>query len=169
MPEPETPQRPTRRPSGIEQEKSRRLFTVAPLTRRRGVVSPIGRGERGSETHRPESQLPVAESLIFRIPFGTPWYRRWPPSAPGRGPISMSQSAARITDSSCSTTTTVLPWSTRLRRMPTIRERSRACIPTLGSSRTKTVSARQAPRQDVRLTRWTSPPESVRESRSRAR
>ena len=73
LPEPETPQSPTMRPSGIEQLKSRRLLTVAPLTRSRGVVSPIGRGVRVSGVRRPESQLPVAESLTFRIPLGTPW------------------------------------------------------------------------------------------------
>jgi hypothetical protein len=38
-----------------------------------------------------------------------------------------------------------------------------------GSSRTKSVSTSEVPRQEVRLTRWTSPPESVLEVRSSVR
>ena len=72
LPEPETPQSPTSRPSGTEQEKSRRLLTVAPLTRRRGVESSTVRGARTSGERRPESQAPVAESFAFRMPSGLP-------------------------------------------------------------------------------------------------
>ena len=72
FPEPETPQRPTSRPSGSVQEKSRRLLTVAPSIRRRGVVSVTGRGARVAGWLRPLSQAPVTESLALRMPVGFP-------------------------------------------------------------------------------------------------
>ena len=58
-----------------------------------------------------------------------PWATTLPPFFPGRGPISMRVSAARMMLSSCSTTTTVLPCETRWRRIPVRRSMSRACSP----------------------------------------
>ena len=98
-----------------------------------------------------------------------PWKTISPPRAPGSGPTSITWSAARIIASSCSTTTTVLPVSVSVRMMAMRRSMSRGCRPTLGSSRTKSVSTSEVPRQLVRLTRWTSPPESVLDGRSSVR
>jgi hypothetical protein len=76
---------------------------------------------------------------------------------------------ARITASSCSTTSSVLPLSRRFCITRMRRPTSRGCRPMLGSSRTKRVFTSDAPRQVVRFTRSTSPPLSVRVGRSRLR
>ncbi len=108
-------------------------------------------------------------SLWRSIPATVPWKTTRPPRAPGSGPISITWSAARIMASSCSTTTTVLPAPTSERMIATSRSMSRGWRPTLGSSMTKSVSTSDVPRQPVRFTRSTSPPESVRDGRSGVR
>ena len=75
-------------------------------------------------------------------------------------------SAARITASSCSTTTSVFPRFLS-RFMAEIKlEVSRGWSPTVRSSSTNRVSVREAPRQVVKLTRSISPPERERVGRS---
>jgi len=103
------------------------------------------------------------------MPATLPWNTIRPPAAPGAGPTSTTQSAARIIASSCSTTTTVLPASVSERIIRISRSTSLECNPTLGSSRTNKVSISEVPRQEVRFTRSTSPPESVREGLSSVR
>ena len=67
---------------------------------------------------------------------GVPWAITVPPIAPAPGPSSITQSAARMSSRSCSTTTTVLP----LRASAVIVLSSPAtlagCSPTDGSSST---------------------------------
>ena len=79
------------------------------------------------------------------------------------------RSAARMIPASCSTTSRVLPASRRRCRIPITRPMSRAWSPMLGSSRTNRVLTSEVPSAVVRLMRWTSPPLSVRDWRSRVR
>ena len=87
----------------------------------------------------------------------------------GLGRYRARRSAARITFGSCSTTTSVLPASRSLRMTPTMRSTSRGCRPIEGSSSTNRVLTSEVPSAVVRLMRWTSPPDSVRDWRSRVR
>ena len=120
-------------------------------------------------TRLPEKYAPVMLRASRSIRATLPWKTTWPPLAPGSGPISITWSAARIMTSSCSTTTTVLPASTSERMIATSLPMSLVWRPTLGSSMTKSVSTSDVPRQLVRLTRSTSPPESVLDGRSGVR
>ena len=91
-----------------------------------------------------------------------------PPASPRPGPSSMRWSAARMTASSCSTTSRVLPLS---RRVFITRSggRYRAGAVQCSAHRGRKGIDEGAPRQVVRLTRSISPPLSVLVGRSRLR
>src|SRR5579864_2656213 len=82
---------------------------------------------------------------------------------------SIMRSADLMIDSSCSTTTTVLPASRRHSTMVIKRPTSRGWRPIEGSSSTYIMLTSPDPSAVVRATRWASPPESVRARRSRVR
>ena len=83
--------------------------------------------------------------------------------------MSMMRSASSMICGSCSTTSSELPAS-RSRFMTAItRCMSRGCRPIEGSSSTNSVFTSEVPSAVVRLMRWTSPPESVRDCRSSVR
>ena len=83
--------------------------------------------------------------------------------------MSITRSAACMTFGSCSTTSSVLPASRSRCMTPTMRPTSRACRPMEGSSRTNRVLTSEVPSAVVRLIRCTSPPDRVRDWRSRSR
>ena len=114
----------------------------------------------------PFKYWPVSEPLTRAV---GPKYITSPPFSPARGPRSSRKSLSRMISGSCSTTTTVLD---RLRspfKMRISRWLSRGCNPILGSSRTYRVLTREDPRAEARATRWTSPPDKVRDWRSRVK
>jgi hypothetical protein len=83
--------------------------------------------------------------------------------------MSIKRSAACMTFGSCSTTMSVLPASRSRSITPTMRPTSRACSPMDGSSSTNKVLTSEVPSAVVRLIRCTSPPDKVRDCRSRLR
>ena len=78
-------------------------------------------------------------------------------------------SATLIMSASCSTTSTVLPWSRSCRRMAISRRLSRECRPMDGSSSTYSVPTSAEPSEVARLMRCASPPDSVDDRRSSVR
>ena len=110
LPEPETPVTATILPSGTSASMFFRLFSRAPriqmllpLPSRRSFGTGIWR--------RPDRYAPVMLSGQALIASISPSATRWPPWMPAPGPMSITQSAARIIASSCSTMSTVLPRS----------------------------------------------------------
>ena len=65
-----------------------------------------------------------------------PWATTFPPCSPAPGPRSTMWSAARITASSCSTISTVLPTSRKFLSVSMSLSPSCGCNPTEGSSHT---------------------------------
>ena len=124
---------------------------------------------RGAIRRSPRSHAAVSERRERSSARGVPWNTTSPPFSPGPGPMSMIRSAARMICVSCSTTSRVLPAARSLCSTETMRATSRACSPMLGSSSTNRVFTSEVPRAVVRLMRWTSPPERVRDWRSRVR
>ena len=124
---------------------------------------------RGAIRRSPRSQAAVSERRERSSARGVPWNTTSPPRSPGPGPKSMIRSAARMICASCSTTSRVLPAARSLCSTETMRATSRACSPMLGSSSTNRVFTSEVPSAVVRLMRWTSPPERVRDWRSRVR
>lgn len=167
LPEPLTPVRQANTPRGIFTFSFFRLCRVAPEICKNfpGLRLFCGMAMR----RLPDRNAPVRDSGTSAIQSGAPEYTRRPPSRPEPGPMSTRQSAARITASSCSTTTNVFPRVLRRFMAEIRREVSLGCRPTVGSSSTNSVSVREAPKQVVRLTRSISPPERVRVARSELR
>ena len=111
LPEPETPVMQVITPSGISTSICFRLFSAAPLM----VRKPVG-SLRTSGTgilRRPLKYAPVTELSFFIRSSAVPMATSCPPCSPAPGPISITQSAARIVSSSCSTTIRLLPRSRR--------------------------------------------------------
>ena len=86
----------------------------------------------------PAARSPVRVSL-FATCSGVPSATTRPPCGPPPGPRSMTQSHARMTSRSCSTTTTLAPSSTSACSASTTYAASSAWRPALGSSTTKSV------------------------------
>ena len=135
-----------------------------------GVIAAIEVARsRGAIRRSPRSHAAVSERRERSSARGVPWNTTSPPFSPGPGPRSMIRSAARMICGSCSTTSRVLPAARSLCSTETMRATSRACSPMLGSSSTNRVFTSEAPSAVVRLMRWTSPPDRVRDWRSRVR
>ena len=133
LPEPDTPVTQVRAPTGNAASMSRRLFSRAPWT----VSHPrASRRIAGTGTpRRPDRNAPVTEAGSASMSATEPWATTRPPCCPAPGPMSMTWPALRIISSSCSTTSTVLPWSRRRSRVPISLRLSRWWRPIEGSSR----------------------------------
>ena len=79
---------------------------------------------------------PVSEAEIRATSAGGPSATRSPPSGPPPGPRSITQSAARMTSRSCSTTITLDPASITSLRHSSSTEMSAGWSPVVGSSKT---------------------------------
>ena len=92
-----------------------RLCRLAPTTSIRGpFASTARRGARGCRSGSPRKR-PVTESGLRISSSAEPAAITCPPSLPAPGPRSMTCSARRMVSSSCSTTTSVLPFASQLR------------------------------------------------------
>ena len=113
LPDPATPVTHVSTPFGIRTERLRRLLVVA--FSMRNASSKVRRLRRGgaSCSLRARAVALSVRSRSSRRPLKT----SSPPPPPARGPMSTTQSAARMTAGSCSTTSTELPWSRRRRSM----------------------------------------------------
>ncbi len=151
-------------PRGKEASTERRLWPDAP----RSSIQPVA--SRRLRFTRPFalSAAPVAV-LALRSAAGVPSKTICPPFSPAPGPSSITRSAPRIISRSCSTTTATFSSFDRARTTPRSRSTSRGCKPTVGSSSTNIAPFSVAPSALVSATRWVSPPESVREVRSKER
>ena len=107
LPEPDTPVTAMNLPTGNSTSMSFRLCCEAPRT----VNEPRSSVRRGGTaiSRAPDRNCPVTDARFFSTFAAVPSATTWPPCSPAPGPMSTSQSAARIICSSCSTTTTVLP------------------------------------------------------------
>ena len=134
LPLPETPVTTVITPSGMRTVTSRRLFALAPTIVTN--LSEPGRRSVGTRILRaPDRNWPVSERFSLMMSSGRPCATISPPWRPAPGPMSITQSAARIVSSSCSTTITVLPVSRSEKSVRRSRSLSRACRPIDGSSR----------------------------------
>ena len=112
LPEPDTPVTQTNTPSGIS--TSMFLQVVVPWRRGPPVPLPLAGAAGGGDLDLPACPTdtgPVTLSGCGDDRASGPAATTRPPRTPGPGPKSTMWSAARIVSSSCSTTTTVLPWS----------------------------------------------------------
>ena len=121
---------PRRGPAGCGTGRPRTLTPGRRARRARAGAAPRRAPVRSAR------QRPVTDSAASASDAGGPAATMRPPSSPAPGPRSITWSAARITSSSCSTTTTVLPASRRAGSRPSSREVSRGCRPAVGSSST---------------------------------
>ncbi len=135
MPEPLTPVTQVRTPSGISTSIPLRLCSAAPRMRsfwpaglRRAAGSGIASSSRRYLAVSDRGSCISASRLPEKI--------TRPPWSPAPRPMSTTVSATLIMSASCSTTSTVLPWSRSLRRIVMSRSLSRGCRPMEGSSRT---------------------------------
>ena len=101
-----------------------------------GEQPPWLRRGQGGCSPAPRSQRPVSDSFTRATSRGEPCATSRPPCGPAPWPRSIRWSAARITLSSCSTTTTVLPRSRSASRAWVSASSSRGWSPTVGSSST---------------------------------
>ena len=169
LPDPDTPVTATRQPSGNATSTPRKLCSLAPST----TTSRPGVGFRrwagtGMDS-RPARYAPVSDSVDASSSGTGPETTMVPPCSPARGPMSTTQSAARMVSSSCSTTISVLP---RLRSRSSVsssRWLSRWCSPIDGSSSTYSTPVSPEPIWVASLIRCASPPASVADARSSVR
>ncbi len=123
-------------PSGNATSTPRRLCSLAPSTTTSLVLDRFRRVSGTGMTSRPVRYAPVSDSGLASSSFSGPETTMLPPCSPALGPISTTQSAARIVSSSCSTTISVLPRSRSLISVSSSRWLSRWCSPIDGSSST---------------------------------
>ena len=172
LPDPETPVTHTSRCSGIVTSMFLRLCSSAPRISRLGAEGSM-RARPSAQTASPARLRPERYSAVSvldcRSSVGGPKNTISPPRSPGPGPMSMIRSASNMICGSCSTTTSELPASRRRFITSMTRPMSRGCRPMEGSSSTKSVLTSEVPSAVVRLMRWTSPPDSVRDWRSSVR
>ncbi len=169
LPEPDTPVTHTKRCSGNSTSTSFRLCSVTPRIASLGVSAAGGReATPASARRRPDRYCAVTVPACLSSS-GVPKNTISPPRSPGPGPMSSRRSASSMICGSCSTTTSEFPASRSLFITPMTRPMSRGCRPMEGSSSTNRVFTSDVPSAVVRLMRCTSPPESVRDWRSRVR
>ena len=111
FPDPDTPVTAMKQPSGNATSTFFRLCSLAPFT----TTSRAGEGRRRIAgtgiCRRPVRYAPVTDSGLARRSSTVPATTTRPPCSPAPGPMSTTQSAARIVSSSCSTTISVFPRS----------------------------------------------------------
>ena len=168
LPLPLTPVTQMNMPSGKVTSMFFRLFSRAPRTVR-NLPFPSRRCAGSSMRFLPLRYWPVRLLGSAITCSGVPADTTCPPSAPAPGPMSMSQSAARMVSSSCSTTIRVLPRSRRRHSVASSLSLSRWCRPMEGSSRIYSTPMRLLPIWVARRIRWLSPPDNVPEARDRVR
>ncbi len=169
LPEPDTPVTATRQPSGNATSTFRRLCSLAPLT----TTSRLFDGDRrvsgtGIEA-RPDRYAPVSDFSLVSRSWTGPDTTTQPPCSPAPGPMSTTQSAARMVSSSCSTTISVFPRSRSRSSVSSSRLLSRWCRPIDGSSSTYSTPTSPDPIWVASRIRCASPPASVAEARFRLR
>ena len=135
LPEPDTPQTTVNSPTGNLVSTLLRLFSRAFLT---SSHRPSGEslGDGLPTFARPDRYMPVRDVWDLAHSSAVPLKTSLPPFSPASGPSSTIQSAALRAASSCSTSSTVLPPSRRLRRAPMSMSSSAGCSPIVGSSST---------------------------------
>ena len=166
LPEPETPVTATNRPSGNATSTSRRLLADAPLTVTSWPRVRLRRCAGSGISLRPVRYAPVSDSSLASSSSTGPETTTWPPCSPARGPMSTTQSAARMVSSSCSTTISVLPRSRSRSSVSSSRWLSRWCSPMDGSSSTYRTPTRPEPIWVASRIRCASPPARVADARS---
>ena len=182
LPEPDTPVIHTSRRSGKSTLTFLRLCCVTPRSLMafcEGTMRALGSlsataltgtaAARGATCLAPDRYRPVSEFGFARMASGVSKATISPPRSPAPGPMSSSLSAASMICGSCSTTTSELPASRRRCITCVTRCMSRGCRPMDGSSSTNSVFTSEVPSAVVRLMRWTSPPDKVRDWRSSVR
>ena len=167
LPAPDTPVIATITPSGIVTSTFFRLCSRAP--RSSMACLPTRRVGGTAMLSVPARNRPVIDAATALTWAGVPSAMTWPPWRPAPGPKSMTQSAASIVASSCSTTSTVLPRSRRRCSVRISRSLSRWCRPIDGSSRTYSTPDSSLPSCDARRMRCASPPDSEPAARSSVR
>ncbi len=168
LPDPLTPVTHVTMPSGISTSMAFRLCSDAPRTRSFWFVG-FRRADGTGIASSSRRYFAVSERGSWSSSASVPLKITRPPCSPAPSPMSTIVSATRIMSASCSTTSTVLPWSRSCRRIAISRSLSRECSPIEGSSRTYRVSTSAEPSDVARLMRCDSPPESVEDSRSSVR
>ena len=135
LPEPLTPVTHVSMPSGTSTSTSLRLCSDAPLMRIRWLVG-FRRIDGTGMASSSRRYFAVSERGSCSSAWNVPENTTRPPCSPAPSPMSTTVSATLIMSASCSTTSTVLPWSRSLRRMVMSRSLSRECRPIDGSSST---------------------------------
>ena len=136
LPDPDAPVTAINAPSGKFTVRFFRLFSRAPVTVKK-PPGPTSRRLSGSGiSFLPLRYAPVREISLAQRSSTVPCATTSPPWIPGPGPISITQSAARIVSVSCSTTITVLPMSRSRRSVAMSFSLSLGCSPMDGSSKT---------------------------------
>ena len=143
LPEPETPVTQVIIPRGIFTSIFFRLFSAA----FRIVKNPAGflRTEGTGICSFPLKYCPVMDLGFCMISSAVPMATSCPPCSPAPGPISTTQSAARMVSSSCSTTISVFPKSLKCFNVASSLSLSLWCRPILGSSRIYATPTRPEP------------------------
>ena len=112
FPDPDTPVTATRHPSGNATSTSLQVvLTAAPLTTTSRPRDRLRRSAGTGIACRPVRYAPVSDSGLASSSATGPDTTILPPCSPAPGPISTTQSAARMVSSSCSTTISVFPRS----------------------------------------------------------
>ncbi len=169
LPDPDTPVTAIRQPSGNATSTFFRLCSVAPLTTTSRDLDRLRRWAGTGMLIRPVRYAPVSDSGLAISSDTGPDTTMLPPCSPAPGPMSTTQSAARMVSSSCSTTISVLPRSRSRIRVSSSRWLSRWCSPMDGSSSTYSTPTRPEPIWVASRIRCASPPASVADARSRDR
>ena len=97
---------------------------------------PLPAGAGTGMASRPDRYAPVSDSGLASRSATVPETTMLPPCSPAPGPMSTTQSAARMVSSSCSTTISVLPRFRSRSSVSSSRWLSRWCSPIDGSSST---------------------------------
>ena len=112
FPDPDTPVTAMKHPSGNATSTFFRLCSLAPLHHDLAGTSTACAATAGTGiAARPVRYAPVSDSGLASSSSTGPDTTTLPPCSPAPGPMSTTQSAARIVSSSCSTTISVLPRS----------------------------------------------------------
>ena len=111
FPDPDTPVTAMNIPSGNATSTFFRLCSLAPLTTTSRDFDRLRRAAGSGICCRPVRYAPVSDSLLASNCSTGPETTTLPPCSPAPGPMSTTQSAARMVSSSCSTTISVLPRS----------------------------------------------------------
>ena len=134
--EPETPVTTVRRPSGTRTSTFFRLCSAraGDVDRRRVARRPRGAACSGCASGCARKR-PVTDSGLRIRSAAVPSATTRPPRLPAPGPRSITCSARRMVSSSCSTTTSVLPFASSFASVSSRMRLSRGCRPIVGSSR----------------------------------